>query len=376
MGLFARATEASSGNTYGGLPTAAEAAQPPESAESAEPFPADAAQPIEHGAPADAAQAAAPGAPAGTATQAVASGAPAETASPTAAAISAEELAYRIGAIPSGFAAPVLLFGMLRDVLHLKQAALLLLDSHRNVYSPLASVGLDTTSRHRLRFPPEANADFNKAAAGELVIVSGEGLEAFRGYFSSREFSAIRELALVPYLAGRRLVGLLAAGLPQPHDEDTVRLLASTMTAVPPLLVQEPEMGADSGTLGDRVTALLSLCRASRRPLLLMRISLDGFVNLARERFPELEGFRLQEHLVSACRRLLRVIGQVETPKPRLLFLLVHGMKDGDPELLLRQVEAALLSELRGLADTGTVDLQPEARAVTGHAEALSFLAT
>ena len=305
--------------------------------------------------------------------------APAEAAvsAPAEPAVSPEELAYRIGGIPAGFAAPVLLFGLLRDLLHLQQAALLLLDSRRNVYSPLASVGLDTTSRHRLRLSPGANPDFNKAAAGELTTVRGEELAGFREYFSSREFSAIRELVLVPYLAGKRLIGLLAASrFQKPLSEDTLRLLASTMTTVPPILPQEPEAEAEPGTLRERVTTLVSQCRASGNPLLLIRVSLEGLVGLAREHFPELEGFRLQEHLISVCRRLLRVIGRVESPSPRFLFLLVHGMKDADPELLLRLVEAALLSELRGLTDVPGVDLRPEARVAASDAEALSFLAS
>jgi hypothetical protein len=57
------------------------------------------------------------------------------------------------------------------------------------------------------------------------------------------------------------------------------------------------------------------------------------------------------------------------------LFLLVHGMKDGDPPLHLRQLEAALLSELRGLVDARTVDLRQEVRIVADDPQAaLSFL--
>jgi len=50
-------------------------------------------------------------------------------------------------------------------------------------------------------------------------------------------------------------------------------------------------------------------------------------------------------------------------------------MKDGDPPLLLRQLETALLSELRGLVDARTVDLRQEVRIVTDDPQAaLSFL--
>jgi hypothetical protein len=345
MGLFARATDlAGSGNSAGASPVPS-AAQPEVLPE------------------------ASPSAPAG----------PAESAPPAPAAeITAEELAYRIAGLPRGFPAPVLLFALLRGLLQLKQAALLLLDSRRRVYSPIASTGLDTTSRHRLRLPAGANPPFDRAAAGELVIARGEELEAFRECFSSRQFSAIHELVLVPYVADRGLIGLfLASGLRQPLAEHAVRLLESTMTAAPPLLQPDPEEQEEPGSLRERVTALASLCRSSGHPLLLLRVSLDRLIGLVQEQFPELDGFRLQEHLVWACRRLLAVIGRVETPKPRLLFLLVHGMKDGDAQLLLRQLETALLSDLRGLTDATSIDLRPETRLVDGDAEAaLSFLAS
>jgi len=292
--------------------------------------------------------------------------------------IPAEELVYRVAAIPAGLAAPVLLFRLLRDVLGLKQAALLAYDSRRHLYSPLAAIGLDTTSRHRLRFQPGANPDFNRAAAGRIVEVRGEELETFREYFSSRGFSAIRELVLVPYLHNQRLLGLLLAmGRERPLAGEALELLQSTMATAAQLLPQDEEEqpAEDPRPLAERVQTLLADCRSRGRPLILIRISLDELLRLAQERFPELESFRLYEFLVASCRRLLRGIGQVETPKPRVLFLLVHGMKDGDPPLLLRQLETALLSELRGLVDARTVDLRQEVRIVTDDPQAaLSFL--
>jgi hypothetical protein len=300
--------------------------------------------------------------------------APAEKPAP----VTAEELAYRIAAIPAGIAAPILLFALLREVLGLKQAALLAYDPRRHLYSPLASIGFDTTSRHRLRLEPGANSDFNRAAGGSIVEVRGEGLAAFRDCFSSREFSSMQELVLVPYLCNQRLVGmLLVTRLQRPLSGETLELLRSTLVPAGALFPpeEESETAEDPHSPAERLQALLAGCRNRGNPLILIRLSLEEPVRLARTRFPELDGFRLHEFLVGSCRRLLRGIGQVEIPRPRDLILLVHGMKDGDPPLLLRQIELALLAVLRGLVDAKTVDLHPEFRTVTDDAQAaLDFL--
>jgi len=55
----------------------------------------------------------------------------------------------------------------------------------------------------------------------------------------------------------------------------------------------------------------------------------------------------------------------VEAGRPPVLVLLVHGMKDADPPLLLRQLESALLAEIRGVVDARGVDLRPEVLTVT-----------
>jgi hypothetical protein len=286
----------------------------------------------------------------------------------TAEAVSAEELTYRVAAIPAGFAAALKLFALLRDVLGLQQAALLAYDARRHVYSPLAAIGFDATSRHRLRLEPGANADFNRAAAGNIVEVRGEDLAAFREYFSSREFSRIRQLTLVPYLHSQRLVGLLlVARLAKPQAPQTMELLRSSMSSAGPLLALDGEEPAaeDARPPAERLRALLAECQSRAQALLLIRLSLDELLRLAQERFPELESFRLYEFLVGSCRRLLRGIGQVEIPKPRVLVLLVHGMKDADPPLLLRQLESALLAEIRGLVEARSADLRPEVLTVT-----------
>jgi hypothetical protein len=348
MGLFARASSlASPGKSVGGLLRRSLAAVGGQAVSRAEPQAAEAGASGSH-----------PPAPQE----------PAGAPPPSLPAVCAEELTYRIAAIPAGFAAPLQLFALLRDVLGLQQAALLAYDPRRHVYSPLAAIGFDATSRHRLRLEPGANAEFNLAATGNIVQVHEDELAAFRPYFSSRQFAAVRQLALVPYLHNQRLAGLLlATRLARPLTAETLDLLRAGLAPGGELLAQneqgEPE--EDGRTPTERLQAVLADCGSRGQALLLIRLSLEELLRLAQERFPELERFRLYEFLVGYCRRLLRGIGLVEITRPPALVLLVHGMKDVDPPLLLRQLESALLAEVRGLVDARSVDLRSEVLTVT-----------
>jgi hypothetical protein len=147
------------------------------------------------------------------------------------------------------------------------------------------------------------------------------------------------------------------------------------------LLAQDEEEPAsqdaaeDARPPAERLQALLADCQKRGQTLTLIRFSLDELLRLAQGHFPELESFRLYEFLLGCCRRLLRGIGQVEIPKPRVLVLLVHGMKDADPPLLLRQMQSALLAEIRGLVEARSVDLRPEVLTVSDNVqEAQDFL--
>ena len=293
----------------------------------------------------------------------------------------AEELSYRIAAIPVGFATPVLLFSLLRKQLGLERAVLLLYDARRHVFAPWASAGLDTTSRHRLRLPPGATEEFNRAAGGESVRVSGQSLESFREYFSSREFSMVAELLLVPFLLNQRLIALLlVASREQPLTEETLAMLEEASSQAAAFLydpaaaeTRAPETGARP--LAERVEEQLAACRSRGQPLLLLRLHLEALERSAQARAPELEPFRLQEFLLSALDRLLKGIGWVEPLPAHRVLLVVHGMQEADPALLLRMLECALLKMLRGLVEEPPLDLRPEFRIVTEDpSQALGFL--
>jgi hypothetical protein len=193
--------------------------------------------------------------------------------------------------------------------------------------------------------------------------VEGEELAAFRPYLSSRQYAAVRLLVLAPFLQNQRLVGLLLlTRLKQPWTQKTRELLRSSLVAGGQLLAQDEraEPAEDGRSPEQRFETTLAECKGRGQPLFLVRFSLEEPLRLALERFPELESFRLFEFLAGACRRLLRGLGLAVVVRPPALALLVHGMRDADPPLLLRQLESALLVEVRGLIDAKSIDLRPE----------------
>jgi hypothetical protein len=296
---------------------------------------------------------------------------------------SADELLFRISQIPEGIAAPALLFSLLKAHLRLQEAALLLQDSARQLFVPWCSTGLDTTTRHRLLLPPGLNEPFNRAASGEVILVEGVELQGFREFFSSREFALIRQLTLVPFVHGRRLVGLLliVRMASQPAGEMLSLLRQVAQQAAPPLLRVAGRLG-DEGLrdteqpLSELVTGMLESAKQHSHPLLLMRLKLGPLLRQVAARYPELEPFRLQEELLILCRDLFRVIGRVRSLKSNQLLIVINGMKDADPELLQRELEAVIQASLRELIAADTVKMAAESRIVTEDPEAaFDFLA-
>ena len=290
---------------------------------------------------------------------------------------------FRISQIPEGIAAPALLFSLLKAHLRLQAAALLLQDSARQLFVPWCSTGLDTTTRHRLLLPPGLNEPFNRAASGEVTVVAEEEMQGFREFFSSREFALIRRLILVPFVYGQRLVGLLLIMFmaSEPAGEMLSLLRQVAQQAAPPLLRAAGRQGDDGlrdtgQPLPELVAGMLESAKQHSHPLLLMRLKLSPLLRQVEARYPELEPFRLQEELLTLCRDLFRVIGRVRSLKSNQLLVLVNGMKDADPELLLRELEAVIQASLKELMPADSLKLATESRIVTEDPEAaLDFIA-
>jgi hypothetical protein len=257
-----------------------------------------------------------------------------------------------------------------------------LLDSSRQLFVPWCSTGLDTTTRHRLLLPPGANAAFNRAATGEVTAASADELQGFRAYFSSREFALIQSLVLVPFVHNLRLLGLLviARMAPEP-SRDTLSVLRQAAQQAAPLIRQlagreVEELPRDSGLpLPELLQTALQTAKQKGHHLILMRFRIGAILRQAAARYPDLESFRLQEELALLCRGAFRVIGQVRTLKSQELLVLVHGMKDADPQLLRKQLQLIIKGSLQELIEPGGVDLEADSRIVVDNLEdALHFI--
>jgi hypothetical protein len=300
-----------------------------------------------------------------------------------AAAANLDELLYKISLVPDGVAAPVQLFSLLKEHLRLQVAALLLLDAARQLFVPWCSTGLDTTTRHRLLLPPGLNAPFNQAATGEIALAAGPDLEGFREFFSSRVFALIKRLVLVPFIYNHRLLGLLVVvRLALEPEQDPLSLLQQVAQQASPLLrrlagrVAEELPGESGLPLPELVQTLFQTAKQKAHPLILMRLQLGSILRQATARYPELEPFRLQEEISSLCQSVFRVIGQVRTLKARQLLVLVHGMKDADPELLRKQLQTIIGANLQELIEPGVLDLSVDSRIIVDDPEtALRFIA-
>ncbi len=259
-----------------------------------------------------------------------------------------QELIYEVSRLKDGLEAPAELFSQLQAHLQLTAAALLLYDPLRMVYAPWASCGYDQTTQHRLRIPTGLNEEFDRVAQGEMLALDeAQQLARFRGCFSSRSFSRIRELILVPFIAYEKLLAvLLVTSMARPYRE--VRgLLAVVAERAAPLLYRAREEklqllrreppGTPSALVED-VRSFATTCQNSGRRLILIRLSFQPALSLLERRFPAVDSFRLREDLGAVVSSLSQEIGSVYRFDRTHLLLLVHGMAQADPELLLHQI--------------------------------------
>jgi hypothetical protein len=165
-------------------------------------------------------------------------------------------------------------------------------------------------------------------------------------------------------------------------EQDPLSRLQQVAQQASPLLrrlagrVAEELPGESGLPLPELVQTLFQTAKQKAHPLILMRLQLGSILRQATARYPELEPFRLQEEISSLCQSVFRVIGQVRTLKARQLLVLVHGMKDADPELLRKQLQTIIGANLQELIEPGVLDLSVDSRIIVDDPEtALRFIA-
>jgi hypothetical protein len=259
--------------------------------------------------------------------------APREPASPPAAGqpaasqASAEVISEMLTAIASlrgGMELPSRLFSALTSLLGARKAAFLLYDPVRLVYAPWAFRGFDQTTLHRMRIPLGANEAWNALANGRpLILREPQPLSQFQPFFSSREFSSIERLVLVPFIAEEKLVAVFlitSMDSPLATDDELVECLARAAEAGAPR-VQEARAARVAAAVSsgsrpeavspqDEMSRFLETVGASRSAVLLVALSLEDFSRGVLLSHHDLDPFRLHEDLVFFLGSFLADIGR------------------------------------------------------------------
>jgi hypothetical protein len=234
------------------------------------------------------------------------------------------EILTAIASLRGGMELPSRLFGALTSLLGARKAAFLLYDPVRLVYAPWAFRGFDQTTLHRMRIPLGANEAWNALANGRpLILREPQPLSQFQPFFSSREFSSIEKLVLVPFIAEEKLVAVFlitSMDSPLATDDELVECLARAAEAGAPR-VQEARAARVAAAVSsgsrpeavspqDEMSRFLETVGASRSAVLLVALSLEDFSRGVLLSHHDLDPFRLHEDLVFFLGSFLADIGR------------------------------------------------------------------
>lgn len=299
-----------------------------------------------------------------------------QPSSPQAAADQSEDslisgLLPSLRSLPQGIELPAAVFSQMVESLSLSKAAILLYDPLRLVYAPWASVGYDETTLHRLRIPLGANASFNSISNATPAVISGrEDLDPYLPYFSSREFSQLATILLVPFIHEEKLIGVLLVSEsqgPLAGTKDLIRILSAAAGQAAPMihsareeklrsLLSSPTADGDPG--GRELDGFLERARSDGRKVLLLSFSLSGLLEAVTVRVSHIDSFRLREDLRLILDGFLSGLGKA-FPLPASADLWLLAITDGkktDVPLLLHQLAAHLERIFAGIKASSTMD--------------------
>ena len=101
------------------------------------------------------------------------------------------------------------------------------MSSHQgDVYSPITSIGLDTTTQRRLRIPSQMINQNHRLIDGESITISKEGLTFLEPFFSVREYAQIESLSIFPLIHARMIYAILICinrGQDAPVENSAIR---------------------------------------------------------------------------------------------------------------------------------------------------------
>jgi hypothetical protein len=276
-----------------------------------------------------------------------------------------------IRSLPRGIELPAAVFSQIVSGLSLVKAAFLLYDPLRMAYAPWASVGYDETTLHRLRISLGANPSFNSISNGTPAVVAGkDDLGQYQKYFSSREFSQISSLLLVPFIHEEKLIGVVMVSEsqgPLSGTKELMELLASIASESAPMIhaareaklasLASPSIGAD-GRGEKELDAFLETARGENRKVLLLSLSLAGLLKAVMGRASHIDAFRLREDIRTILNGFLAGLGKAFA-LPAAADTWILAVRDGrktDAHLLLHQLAAYLERVFAGVDASDTVN--------------------
>lgn len=264
-------------------------------------------------------------------------------------------------ALSNGVELPSRLFTTLRKRLSIAKGALLLYDPVREEYAPWASFGFDQTTLHRMRIPLGANETFNALANGEPLIVTDAGQRAaFQPFFSSREFSNLRQLILSPYIFEDTLVGvLLVTEMRHPFSrpEELLSCLKTVAGDVAPLLQKargflmkwnQARANRAPTTPEDQVARILGSPAMRGKRLLFLSLALGPYIRAIAEENEDLDLFRLREDVRSLLDAFLADLGEAIMLPAGALLVSLQGVQRDDIPLFVHQLHYFLDSHFTG----------------------------
>jgi hypothetical protein len=265
------------------------------------------------------------------------------------------EILSTIEKLVDGIELPAELFTALASRLGIEKGALLLYDPLRLVYAPWASLGYDQTTLHRMRIGLGANESFNTLANGSPIFLSqGPSLAPYQQYFSSREFSSVSRLILVPFIASAKLIGiLLVSELSFRFESDTALLACLARVAESGssrLLRAREERLKRAGAQGlrpgaspqEQIEHYLSSFGSAATQILLLSLSVEDYAQSILAAHAHLDPFRLHEDFRYFLSAFVSELGAAITLRQGLFLVALQGLDRTDIDLFLHQLSSFL----------------------------------
>lgn len=260
-----------------------------------------------------------------------------------------------------GIASPSQLFSLFHRHLQVERGSLLVFDPTEDAFQPIATVGLDETSRFRLRLDDSILGDIR--ANPSVCVLDREKRERLRPLLSSGDFRRSPRIAVFPFVhLQHTLAVLIIFDSPVLDLEQNVLdvLLAALSDRAGRMLFdgrEKPLARRTNATfftaedLGDALDRITRSAEESKREVICIEIELPPILRAVTATHPHLDANRLQKDILTTVALLTGASWvTIQRPEARVYLL---GLSDpaNDPELLVH-ILGTTLRQLFGVGST------------------------